>query len=312
MVDIALATFNGEKYLPRFLESLLNQTYSKWHLWVRDDGSNDRTVEILQEFKCHHPGIVTIVEDNAGHVGINNNFERVLGHTTREYIMLADQDDVWLDNKIAKSVKEMDLGSRNCGSSVPLLIYSDLTVIDSKEKILSKSYWRLTAMRPDDGLKISRLLTQNVVIGCTVIMNRALLKVAIPFPREAIMHDWWLALVAVATGKCKYIKDPLILYRQHDSNAVGTQQWRWWSVFVKFLKGRSNINAVREHIHATQAQASALVNSIRADLHPDAYMSANMYATLGGCSCVARRIKAFKGGFFQQGVVRNVIFYLAL
>ncbi|MCX6063074.1 MAG: glycosyltransferase family 2 protein [Caldiserica bacterium] len=220
-VSVALCTFNGALYLREQLDSLLGQTSLPTELVLSDDGSSDASVSIVTEF-ARSVGMRLVVAPTHARLGVVQNFNLALSLCSRQYVALSDQDDVWLPDKLTTELAAMHEGEARYGTSCPLLVHSDLTVVSADLRPISSSFMRTEGLRnpsPDDALTI--LLTQNFVTGCTMLVNRPLLECALPIPREAVIHDWWLALIAASCGHVLYVDQPTIMYRQHDSNAIG-------------------------------------------------------------------------------------------
>lgn len=224
MIDIVLATYNGAAHLRAQLDSLLQQEQADWRLLVRDDGSTDATAEILADYARRCPERISLLPHDGRRLGGCGNFAELMAHASADYVMLCDQDDVWLPEKIRVTLAEMRRLEELHGQEAPLLVHSDCAVVDGELKPLSSSLWRLQGGQPRR-CALNQLLVQNVVTGCTAMVNRALLERALPIPAGALMHDWWLALVTAAFGKIGALSRPTMLYRQHGGNQIGAQRW---------------------------------------------------------------------------------------
>ena len=250
-VDILLATYQGARYLDDQLKSILAQTYSQFHLWIRDDGSNDGTQEILQKWKQLYHDKITIVP-TAERLGIKKNFSELMKHSRASYIMFADQDDIWLPFKVEACLNRLKTMERQYGSHLALVVHTDLKVVDQDLKEISPSFWHYSKLRPDL-ISLNRLLPQNVLTGCTMFMNRALVDLAGPIPEAAIMHDWWIALVAACFGHIGVLNQPTILYRQHSTNDTGAKRYGFWHILTQPSRYKKNL---KNNIHKTYQQAS--------------------------------------------------------
>jgi glycosyltransferase involved in cell wall biosynthesis len=252
-VDILLATYNGERFLAAQLESLERQTFRSWRLLVRDDGSKDGTRAVLEEFRARHPEAVHFIEDGDSRLGAAGNYGRLLAASTADYALFCDQDDVWLPDKIESLLV---LAVAHERPDHPLLIHSDLEVVDSDLRVRESSFWRYQFIRPER-CEWSRLLVQNVVTGCASLINAPLRRAALPIPAEAVMHDWWLALVAAVSGEIKWTEKVTVRYRQHDSNDTGAKRWgvNHWLNHSDAVFRSTNY---REKTRAYQRQAAAL------------------------------------------------------
>jgi glycosyltransferase involved in cell wall biosynthesis len=213
-ISVALATYNGERYLEPFLASVRAQDWPDVRLVVSDDGSTDRTRELVASL---WPGAA--VHRNTAARGVIGNFSNAMTQTGGGYVALADQDDIWEPTKLSSLMRRMQAcEARDPGK--PVMVFSDLKVVDSDLNVLGDSFFRFTSK----SLKASAprdFLLSNHVPGCTMLLNDALLKLALPVPAEVMMHDWWLALVAAAFGTVDSVEEPLVLYRQHGFNTVG-------------------------------------------------------------------------------------------
>ena len=235
-IDILLASFNGIKHLQEQLDSIFNQSYAEWRLIVSDDGSNDGTLQRIEELSQQDPEKVLCKAGAAQAKGGCANFASLMGESTSKYTMFCDQDDVWLPNKISKTLAAMKLAEKRHGIDTPILIHTDLCVVDERLHPIAQSLWRYQNLSPELGSQLHRLLPQNVITGCTVMINRPLAEIAAPIPKEALMHDWWLALVAALLGHVVYLNEPTLLYRQHRNNAIGAKPWgikRIWQQMQK-------------------------------------------------------------------------------
>lgn len=219
-IDILLSTYNGELYLEELLQSLKDQTCSDWKLVIRDDGSTDRTPEILNAFRKKEQGKVIIIEDEHQSLGPMKSYETLLHRSDGNYIMFCDQDDVWMKDKIQRTFDKMREIERQ-NSESPALVFSDLTVTDKDMNVLHPSLWKYTKVNPENVNNIYRLMVNNPVVGCTVMINKAVKPMVLPIPEQAVMHDWWIALNVAANGKVGFVPGPTLLYRVHGRNNLG-------------------------------------------------------------------------------------------
>ena len=221
VIEVVLPTFNGAAYLAEQVASIHQQTLRPQRLLVRDDGSSDGTQALLAELQQNYGAWLHLLPSE-NNLGCSANVNRLLEATEAPYVALADQDDVWLPHKLEASLALLQQMERRHGIEQPLLVHSDLTLIDVDGHALGCTYLQRQRLDP---LRASpeHLLFTNVVTGCTVLLNRALLNQALPIPSEALMHDWWLALVASHQGQITFLSDPTVLYRQHGANVLGAQ-----------------------------------------------------------------------------------------
>ena len=224
-ISVLLATFNGERYLGEQLDSLLEQTVGDcFEIVVRDDGSTDSTIEILESYRSAHPTRIRLVPFDV-RLGAKFNFVRLLGEARGKYIAFCDQDDLWQPDKLAIQQRVIEDLERDHGAETPLLCCSDAAVTDAELRITCPSYFAKHRLSPVDGrdATLARLLFRNFAIGATVMMNRSLVAQCQCMPEDSIMHDWWAALVATCLGRVCVLPAALILYRQHGANAVGSR-----------------------------------------------------------------------------------------
>lgn len=222
MTYILLATYNGARYLPEWIESIQRQTCGRWHVLARDDGSRDGTPELLAQ-AARRDARFRVLRDGLGNRGAIGNFAVLIEHALQlgaRQILLADQDDVWLPEKLQVQLDALTQMEQAHGSDTPLLVHSDMTVVDQRLKVIHRSYYACCPVQPERH-DLPVLLLNNHITGCTTLVNRALLERAGGIPARAAMHDWWLALCAAALGEICYVPQPTVLYRQHGDNTVG-------------------------------------------------------------------------------------------
>lgn len=219
-ICIALATYNGEKYLSKMLDSLVNQTRKADLVVAIDDGSKDSTIEILQKYREKLPLQLTVLPQNGGH---REAFSKVLSIAktqldNNDFVALADQDDLWIPNKL--EVLEKTIETPNEKGIKPILVYGDAQIIDAKGNIIDKSWRRLAHICTDLPVKAHIAGTNNVT-GCLSLFRASLLSKITPIPEAVNVHDAWISLIALKQGPVRSIDDPVVQYRLHDNNSVG-------------------------------------------------------------------------------------------
>ncbi len=255
MVAVLLAVYNGEKHLKEQIESLLNQTVDDIKIIIRDDGSTDNSSEIIKLYCEKYPKKVSCVSGEATG-GAAQNFSELLKccDDAFDYIMFCDQDDVWLPKKVEKTlaaIKEVEGDNRD----IPVLVHTDLKVVDVNLNILNESFFDFQRLIQEN-ITLPKLLVQNYVTGCTVMINKALRKSCGEIPKECIMHDWWLALTAIIFGKLVCLNEATMLYRQHENNQVGAKAAYGLAFIKRKLK---TLDTVRKNYNATYKQAELLI-----------------------------------------------------
>lgn len=224
MVDILLATYNGEKYIKEQIMSILAQSYKDWHLYIQDDCSSDGTFEIVSEFQRKYPEQITVKRNEEPSGSAKANFMSMLQLANANYIMFADQDDVWRKTKIEKTLNVMKKLEHSLGMDKPALVHTDLFIADEKMKLLQPSMFKYQGLN-GKYKSVNRLLAQNNVTGCTMMINRTLLYLVKNVNSEYIrMHDWWMALTAATFGGIAFLNEPTVKYRQHDGNNNGAMK----------------------------------------------------------------------------------------
>ncbi len=226
-VVIVLSSYNGSRFIAEQIESIRRQSFAGWRLVVRDDGSSDETVRIVERLAAGDSR-VEVLRDGRGNLGPARSFGVLLEHASNagaRRVALADQDDVWRPEKLERELALLRRRENELGERTPLLVHSDLTVVDETLEVIAPSLLAFQRMKPVTEGALSKLLIQNFVTGCTTVINRPLLDAALPFP-QVIMHDWWLALCAAAMGEVLYLPEATVLYRQHGRNTLGSRDWR--------------------------------------------------------------------------------------
>lgn len=217
---ILLATYDGERFLRRQLASLFAQTDRNWRLLVRDDGSSDRTPALLGAAAAADAR-VRVMDDDGGRLGSSGNFFRLMHAALAEgadYFAFCDQDDIWQPDKLATLRAALRAGER---AAAPCLVYSDLSWIDARGDEIARSHFRASCggMPEQDHCW---LMAMNLIPGCAMLGNRALLECALR-RTDLAHHDWWVALVAAAMGELVRVERPLLAYRLHGGNAIGAR-----------------------------------------------------------------------------------------
>ena len=220
LVSAIVASYNYAHYLPRTLDSALNQEYPAdcLEIVVVDDGSSDDTPAVLADYEARYPGRVrSFRQDNAGYVAATN---RAFSEARGELWALLDADDLWPLDKTTKQVEIFER-RREVG-----LVYSDLTVIDGADHVIHPSFWQLGGVRPVQGPgALVPLLAGNNVCGASTIMVRASLREQFaPIPAGVPYVDWWVAMQAAAASELEFLREPRVGYRQHGANLTHNAQ----------------------------------------------------------------------------------------
>ncbi len=231
MIDILLAVYNGERFVDKQIKSLVTQDRDgidqDLRLIIRDDGSTDNSMELIEKrleyyrARRENPMEVHILDDAKSTGSPSGNFLRLLRMSKADYVMFSDQDDMWYRRKTEVTYNCMKKQEEKYGSDTPILVHTDLSLMDTEGRKIAPSFYEYQKLPREDSLE--RLLIQNTVTGCTMMLNRAaaeLLKKA-PESEMVLMYDHYAAILVAATGKIAFVDEPLIRYRQHSGNQVG-------------------------------------------------------------------------------------------
>ncbi len=219
-IAILLASYNGEKYLKEQIDSIIKQSYTAWSLYIRDDGSNDKTVEIIKKY-CQLDNRIHFCEDNDTHIGVKDSFLRLLENVQSELYMYCDQDDVWLPTKIEHTVDMYNLAREKYDT--PIVVHTDAEVVDAQLNTISKSYWKSAHIVPERYNRNYNLLAiLTCTQGTTMLFDDKAKKLCFPYGNYFNMHDWWVSTRVLKNGgHIVALHEATILYRQHSSNVYG-------------------------------------------------------------------------------------------
>lgn len=243
MVDIIIATYNGEKYVGQQLLSIMAQTYGDWRCIIHDDGSTDDTVNIVKSF-CQKDSRITIVEDGIALHSAAQNFMHTLQYSHSDFVCFCDQDDVWFDNKIEvlhKAISQKD-------NTIPQVVFSNSYVYEyPSNKITGKA----TLAFPR---KLEEFFFLNAgVQGAAGIFNSKMREVLSRPLKPLAMHDYYLTLSGICLGNIDYVDDCLMLYRNHSSNVTGATDPSLMFK-VRSMLSRKDISVVsRDHLKTAEA-----------------------------------------------------------
>ncbi|HFU3799646.1 TPA: glycosyltransferase family 2 protein [Streptococcus suis] len=250
-VNILMSTYNGQQFLAEQIRSIQDQTYTDWTLLIRDDGSSDKTKEILQDFASQDSRICLIDIEKTENLGVVNSFYRLLHYEKADYYFFSDQDDVWLPDKVELSLQE----AQSYPTDQPLMVYMDLTVVDQNLRVMKESMIRSQSHHANT--QLVQELTENTVTGGVAMINHSLAGLW-SGTEDILMHDWYLALLASAFGKLVFIDRPGELYRQHADNVLGARTLS--KRFRKWIRPHILFKVYWQLIKNSQKQASYLLD----------------------------------------------------
>lgn len=299
-VNIVLSTYNGEKFLSEQIDSIQEQTFTDWELVIRDDGSTDKTRDIIASYASKDARIKFIDEPERKNLGVIKSFYKLIKYDEADYYFFCDQDDVWLPEKIAIMLTE----AAKYDVKEALMVYMDLSVVDENLKVINPSM--VTSQSHHANTSLLAELTENTVTGGVAMINHALVK-RWSSSDNMIMHDWYLALLASATGKLVYIDKPGELYRQHDHNVLGAR-----TLTKRFKKWLNPLRAVQKYwelIVTSQKQAASILN--QPDLSDENRELIEKYVVLLNQTMI-NRIKYLKKYNFKKNKLFHTIVFKGL
>ncbi len=218
-IDILMATYNGEKYLKEQIDSILEQTNQDFRLLISDDMSTDNTRAILNDYVSTDNRVVVFLQNK--NLGPVKNFEYLMKKVESSYFMFADQDDIWQKDKIEQSVRKLEETNSD-------LVYTNLQVVNENLDVMYPSYWKLKGFekKAKKFHHFESLYLNNYITGCTMLVKSKWIDKILPLPQKSnyILHDYWTALVVSKFGKIDFIEKPLVKYRQHVNNRIGSKR----------------------------------------------------------------------------------------
>ena len=220
MISVCMATYNGEKFIKEQIDSILSQLSDDDELVVSDDGSKDRTLDIISSYNDKR---IRILHHSAPH-GFVHNFENALGNAKGDYIFLSDQDDYWMPGKVKTAMGYLTSG-------IDLVIHN-AELVDGKGQPLGTDYY--SCMHSKTGFWANIWKTRT--LGCCMCFNRKVLEKSMPMPKHIVAHDYWIGMIALKHFKVKFIEDKLLCYRRHGGNVSPSSEKSnesWWYRIVE-------------------------------------------------------------------------------
>lgn len=303
---ILLAAYQGERYLPTQLASISAQTESDFQVLYQDDGSSDRTPEILKEWSRKDPRFRAAAESGR-HLGAAGNFISLLRQADADRIVFCDQDDIWEPDKLSsllQACREALPGPEAHSGEPPLLVHSDASVIDGEDRLLAPSFFALQGWDPR-AVQLNRLLVQNNVTGCLLLLNRSLADLVVRFghPGRMFMHDWFIALTAASFGKIVFVNRPLTRYRQHGKNAIGASRASLVRRGMQALKERQK---ARARIALTYTHSEAFLEAFGDALPPEARKTVKDYLSTRSMPKIRRVLSVRRQGCLMQSPITRL------
>lgn len=305
-IEILLATFQSEKFLQEQIDSILKQTDPNWIILIHDGGSSDSTLDIIEDYMRRYPDKIRF--SGSSPASACANFSLLLGASKSELVMLCDHDDVWLPEKIALTRKRYIEEYRKNPPGTPIMVFSDLCIVNEKLDLIAPSLMRYSNLRPDR-VSLSQLLVQNVPQGNTMLLNSALRRLALPIPPEVVMHDSWIALAATAFGRIVYLDRPVILYRQHNCNVSGAFRYSLSAILKKIYEGRKKLIA-RWNLNVRQAQT--FLERYKDRLTSEQFAMLTLFASIDHAGFFKKRYILFRCKCWKTGFIRNLALLLGI
>ena len=307
-ISVLMATYNGEKFITEQIESLLCQTVQQFNIYINDDCSTDATWRIVAEYSERYPDKIRVTQSVKNTGSAKHNFMNMIQGICDDYVMLCDQDDVWKSDKIEKTLAKMHSMELEYGQDAPLLVHTDLCVVDEFLNEINPSFIR--AMNANyNRTSLNHAVIQNTVTGCTAMYNRALATLIVETPQRFVMHDWYLMLVTAAFGHIGYLSKPSILYRQHANNGVGAKDVRTFKYKMDRIVNRQGITKA---INDTYSQAESFLYCFRDKLSCSQRVLLQEYCDIPNRTKLQRLKTIVKLGTFKNGITRNIGHFLCI
>jgi len=288
--EVILATYNGERYVREQVESILAQSVKPSRIIIRDDGSTDDTLTVLQALKAESQIDIDIIHDGLN-LGYIKNFEKLTEYVTADFVFFSDQDDIWVENKAETLLAVFS------NQSHANVVFSDAWLINNTMERLG-TLWQHVNFTPANGdIRLDKILINNVVTGATMAVRKGFLDTVMPFPAK-IPHDYWLASNACALGSLVPVEDKLILYRQHENNQIGAKK----STFAGKLKAAFDSKKRNKRI-AHYREIYDLVHAIRKS-QQTSQINQTSESILNYLDCVNT---VYRGGIFDGGKRKNLL-----
>ena len=305
-IEILLATYNSERFVEQQLDSIFYQSFRDWHLTVQDGGSTDGTLQILERFKKKYNSKISILYNASHKLSSKENFSSILSKVDSPYYMFCDHDDVWFKDKIEKTFQFLKYSTTISDRELPLLVFTDSVVTNENLEVLSESFFTYQNLDPNK-ISLENLLLQNVAPGNTMLFNHALKKIATPIPNEAIMHDYWLMLIACIFGRIYFFDEPTISYRQHGQNVIGASKFSFLTTMRKLIKEPNKISL---SLGNQYLQAQTIYNDFGSTMPMPYKKILEDFLKIKDQDFINKRLSIIKGHFFKHGVLRNLGLFL--
>ena len=235
MVHIMMATYNGEKYIQEQLDSILQQTYTEWKLYISDDGSADHTRDIIRMYEEQNPERIILLESDQKFRDAKKNFAFLYKCVPpADYYAFCDQDDVWENTKLECMIQHIHAEKKDR----LLVVYHDMEIVTANKEVIAGSFVTYFGYTLNQRNAIKQILLYNVIPGCSMLFNNEVKRMIEGIPESCVMHDWWIVLVSLClNGKIIFCGQPLSQYRQHDKNQIGAiKKKKIWQMAIQCVE----------------------------------------------------------------------------
>lgn len=302
-----MATYNGEKYIAQQIESILQQTHQDYILYISDDASTDNTFAIVEQFACQFPEKIKCARKTVNSGGAKHNFFNMMIEHKDDYIMLCDQDDIWLPNKIEVTLYEMLRMESQYGVETPILVHTDLEVVDEDILHVISPSLKETMRLDFSCTQFEKLISKNTLTGCTAMYNRSLANMIAELPVFMIVHDWWLMLIASAFGKIGALDTKTVLYRQHSNNEVGAKNMQTLGYKINKLL---NYRVAKNALNDTYVQAQSFLDLYQNKLTDEQMYFLETYCSVSEMPKYKRWHTMCQIGVFGDGLLRKIVGFI--
>jgi glycosyltransferase involved in cell wall biosynthesis len=217
-ISVCMASYNGSKFIEEQVASILCQLNEGDELIIVDDSSTDNTLDILGSFDSNTIKIIK----NTRNLGLVKSFEIALNHSTGDIIFFSDQDDIWLESKVIKTIDCMQLQKS-------LVVVSDAKVFNEDGEIIENSFFKFR----NSGSGLIKNFYKNSYIGCCMAIDAKIKAYILPLPNRTLLHDEWIGLICEALGRTSFLPETLVMYRRHSMNQTNMSRNSWKKVVQK-------------------------------------------------------------------------------
>lgn len=307
-IAIVLSTYNGEKYISEQLDSILNQTYQDFMLYIRDDGSKDSTISIIKKYEASHPAKITLIRDELGNLHVFNSYRQLLLQSAGDYFVFCDQDDIW-DVKKLEIMKEVMNEKEKTNPNKGILLAHDYSVFKSEDShTFIQSVHKTTKLTQKE---IDNGLFQGFIAGCTSMFNKPAKNLFLKYTEIGI-HDKHIVNLLNLFGNIYLLPNKLIQYRVHDGNTVGLKKTQKNGTLIKdllkyfFKKEEYRKFILNEYFYMQDEMAKQIESGI---LKQNEYYSSSELDQMNTWSRKKWYLKHFKpfSSSFLEGIVSTLL-----